>query len=211
MANYSTIIPAEILLERDPTDTSCAPRIYDNLLLAIDEDGDVYLETRSYYGGDATPADEWHGRTLTWTIDSSKHGSRLIDRDALASDLAEGGRLAVLIDRVIAGHGTDWDGSNYIGTNTPDAIEAIDAIDALLADSRYASDIEVWDAGQWLYELARQKVQADWTDDQCRAWAAENQASTDPNIRVIGDASDTVIDIRDRKRDDLINTDETPA
>ena len=107
MTDYSNILPsdpkeAQIMLS--DTGSNLAPTPYNQVLLLIHESGDVSLESRTYYGGDGTPMSEWHRRRLTFSVASGA------DAEALSDELAEGGALARLIDRVIAGHSVEWDG-----------------------------------------------------------------------------------------------------
>jgi hypothetical protein len=62
-------------------------------------------------------------------------GDCTVDVDALRNDLSAGGELAVLIDRVIAGHSVDWDGRNMVGRMTDDAHDALSAIASALDDN----------------------------------------------------------------------------
>ena len=114
------------------------------------EGGDVSVFERDYFGGDGTPFDEWHARTLTWGFLEAGDES-VIDRETLKADLGEGGKLRALLERVHAGHSTVWDGSNYVGELNADASEASEEIETMLADydvDRSAPDR--WDSYEWL-------------------------------------------------------------
>jgi hypothetical protein len=144
MADYSNIVPDRMIA--DGTQTP-----YTRWMLVIDEDGDVSLTDRTYYGGDGTPEDEWHGRTVTYCLG----GPGVIDVDLLREDLAQGGRLAGLVDRVKAGHEVVWDGNNHVGLLGEDAQEASDKLERLLGDDDGASiyvrdDMAVWDVAEWM-------------------------------------------------------------
>ena len=127
MTDYSDIVPDALLLTRTPADPACAPRAWAKALLRI-EDGNVRIIDRSYYGGDAWPVTEHNRVVLTLELASSQHGEVALDSDRLRDDLAEGGELAALIDRVIEGHSTRWDGNNTVGRLTEDAVDAADDI-----------------------------------------------------------------------------------
>lgn len=146
---------------RDPVDSSFAPRCQTQWILSLDEDGTVDVYSRDYYGGDGSPMDEWHNRTLTWGF-GLRGDLSVIDRDTLARDLQPGGHLYSLIARVHAGHSVDWDGSNYVGALTEDAQEASDEIDRLLSSNHYYDDDapEVWDAYEWLTARGSTRVTA---------------------------------------------------
>jgi hypothetical protein len=82
---------------------------------------------------------EWHQRDLRFVIANAKSGAVKLDTAALRRDLKAGGRLAVLIDRIIAGHSVDWDGSNMVGRLDDDAKEASEALeDALHGPARWS-------------------------------------------------------------------------
>ena len=82
---------------------------------------------RYYTPNDAVPAREWHGLTLVVDIAANAN------IDALRETLADGGEASELIDRVIAGHGSRWNGNNYVGTLTDDARDALDNLKGALA------------------------------------------------------------------------------
>lgn len=159
MADYSSIVDPQytatgepsLVMRRNPANTGNCAIYQESLDLRIFEDGKVDLNLRTSYGsGDGVPSDEWHGRTLTYTIPGT-----FIDADRLREDLREGGKLAVLIDRVIAGHSVEWDGSNHVGRLTEDATEAGEALQAALGDgftdpAYEMSGWALWDAGDWL-------------------------------------------------------------
>ncbi|MBN9007105.1 MAG: hypothetical protein J0H40_17025 [Rhizobiales bacterium] len=126
---YADAVPSEIVLDHSPA------RYYEAALLMIDQEGDVMVTKRSYHGGDGAPPDECYGRTLVWSLASSMDGDCTVDVDALRNDLSAGGELAVLIDRVIAGHSVDWDGRNMVGRMTDDAHDALSAIASALDDN----------------------------------------------------------------------------
>jgi hypothetical protein len=144
MADYSSIVPDRMIA--DGTQTP-----YTRWMLVIDEDGDVSLTYRTYYGGDGTPEDEWHDRTLTYHLG----GPGVIDVDLLREDLAQGGRLAALVDRVKAGHEVVWDGNNNVGQLGEDAQEASDELERLLGHhgdvpTYVRVDMAVWDVAEWM-------------------------------------------------------------
>ena len=75
MSNYADAIPARddprlpsMVSWRDPVDAGAAATSEDRWYLVIDEDGDVSVEKRTYYGDNATSEYEWHQRTLAYRI-----------------------------------------------------------------------------------------------------------------------------------------------
>lgn len=142
--DYSSIVPERMIA--DGTQTP-----YTRRLLVLDEDGTVFLGSRTYYGGDGTPEDEWNRRTITYKLG----GPGVIDVDLLREELAEGGRLATLIGRVKAGHQVVWDGNSNVGRLDQDAQDASDELERLLGDYDGASvyvrdDMAVWDTAEWI-------------------------------------------------------------
>ena len=199
---------------RDPIDGTFAPRCQTQWILSLDEDGTADVYSRDYYGGDGTPMDEWHNRTLTWGF-GLRGDLSVIDRDALADDLQPGGRLHTLLARVHAGHSVDWDGSNHVGDLTDDASTASEQIDRLLSSDDYCDKDapEVWDAIDWLTALgSTPAVLADLgltvtaTDDEIAAAATladKWAASDDCELIDTADAIKTLIDeIKAKMADD---------
>src|SRR4051812_34949338 len=123
MTSYTDIVPDSLILERAPASPDSAPRSWEKALLRI-EDGYARIVSRSYYGGDGVPVKEWHGEVLTFPLASNLHGDVALDIARLTADLEEGGALAVLIDRITAGHTVEWDGNNFVGRLTRDAQDA---------------------------------------------------------------------------------------
>lgn len=143
--NYAHILPdtdteAQLLLSRCGTFGSTP---YDQASIVVD-DGRVSLSVRTVYGSnDGTPMDEWHKLVLRY------HLPGRVDAGWLRAELSEGGSMAELIDRIIAGHDTRWDGSNMVGRLNADAYEAAELLECMLCDPP-CSDLEVWDAEEWL-------------------------------------------------------------
>jgi hypothetical protein len=132
MTDYSKIVPRIKTLTRDPRDTSCCPHSWEDAALLITLDGHVIFSVRDWYGGDRPPMDECHERDLRYVIADAKHGMATIDTAELRRDLRDGGKLSTLIDRIIAGHTVEWDGSNMRGRMTDDAREASDDLESAL-------------------------------------------------------------------------------
>ena len=137
---------------------------YDTARLLLTEEGELYLHTRRYVGGDATPAPEWHRRTLAWDV---LRGPAELNVTVLRRDLEPGGPLHDLLELVATGHALVWNGNNHVGVLDADASQADEELRARLADDpdRYSTRRTVWDAGDYL--AAEQHVPgltADTTD-----------------------------------------------
>lgn len=213
MTDYSDIVPSALILERSPTDSSCAPRSWETAMLRIDEDHCVSIVTRSHYGsGDGVPVAEWHNRVLTFDIADARNGQRALDVERLRADLAEGGSLSALIDRVIAGHTVRWDGNNMRGRFTDDAAEAFEDLGyAFARGDDYVADTEVWSAENWLWGGSSTASQIlhnigltdHATDQQVQTTAAviQDEAERD-GIVLTGSVADAVWEIIEQARDD---------
>jgi class 3 adenylate cyclase len=66
-----------------------------------------------------------HGRGLTLEADYPSQGVNVARR---ITDLSDGGSLAVLIDRIVAGHTVQLIKSNWTGVFTNDAAQALDEL-----------------------------------------------------------------------------------
>lgn len=143
-------IPTE-RMRNERTPLEGAPRCQTRWMLELTEDGNASVFSREYYGGDGTPMAEWHGRTLTWGFGAKGDGS-VIDRKALETDLAEGGKLRALLERVHAGHTVAWNGQNHVGSLNQDADKASDEIERLMQSGEYADKVApaVWNANDWI-------------------------------------------------------------
>ena len=105
------------------------------------EDGRVCAD---YSGeiGNARPADEWHGRTMTWSINPYITGQQLVD-------LMGRDDVRAMLQRVHDGHDTDWNGSNFVGTLTADADAADECLTRLFDEAE--GDVQVWNVDDWLF------------------------------------------------------------
>lgn len=212
MTDYSHIVPDEIVLDGEDA------RFAEKLLLVISENGNVSLETRTYYGGDGTPMDEAQGRTLTYTLAQSGrlgYGASpcMIDVERLRADLANGGRIARWIDRIKAGHTVDWDGSNMRGRLDSDAQIADMDLEDYLAGSAYIDEnyqgcgARYWLAGDGNLSAAEALenigLTLDATEDQIKA-AAENQGAVAraEGYLIAEDIADAIRDLIEEARQD---------
>ncbi len=92
------------------------------LVLAICQNGNVSISDEEQWSGDATMrSDVYLALRLEYVL---AQGPCVIDCDTLRQDLKEGGRLAVLIDRILIGYGVGRDGSDRVGMLDTDAGDA---------------------------------------------------------------------------------------
>jgi len=197
MTDYSDIVTDDIRV-LDANANGRTP--YDTLVLDIDEDGKVSLWINTVYGSnDGIPFSVWHGRTRRYTLG---RGRGVVALDWLRDQLSDGGSLATLIDRVIAGHSVEWDGSNMRGHLTDDASEAEDEIERWIEQNSIFADLwSVWDEDDWIADEARRTITAGTTDEQIDAYLVEVRAAAASECVVLtGDARDWLIEMRDEKR-----------
>jgi hypothetical protein len=95
--------------------------------------------------GGAVSFDEFHRRTLSWSVAAQVRGNAL-------ADLLESDEMRALFERVYAGHTIDWDGNNNVGKLDDDAQEAGHEIEAkLTAISEDEQSMgAVWPVDGWL-------------------------------------------------------------
>jgi hypothetical protein len=205
----------------DPLVLICEPaRSHDCALLIIDEDHTVRVTTRTRYGsGNAIPMSEWHNRDLVYTIASASNGSCAVDVKRLREDLDDGGPLAVLIDRIIAGHSVEWNGNNYAGRLTDDAYDAATELDETFGNKPYVSDIAVWDAANWIwgdnsaaFALEALELTIDATDaDIARAAQSLRDDATTNDAILTGDIEEAIREIIARAKEDAVGYPTSPG
>jgi hypothetical protein len=204
MTDYSNILDGITQDELAQTGSGNGDgRSYDLAHIEVNEDGDVRLNIRTYFGGDGTPESIWNGRTLQYTLASNP------DRNSLAADLAEGGRIANLLDRIIAGHSVDWDGNNMRGKLDEDAAEAAEELRDYVEDYEQ-SDMTTWQAAEWVYGsnsapdvLRHLGLGVDATDDEIAEAAkiCESEAESE-RIVLNGNVEDVLRECIERVRED---------
>src|SRR4051812_14131545 len=120
LPNQDTL-PSQTELSRFEPSGDDYPRDYAELVL--DENGNVSVQIGTLGAeNECMLEDQYHRRTLKWSLPNG------ICRDALADTLVEGGPIATLLARVVAGHKVEWDGSNMRGSLDCGASDAYDAI-----------------------------------------------------------------------------------
>ncbi len=132
MTDYTSILPEGRQLQIDLSNPE------EQMVLRIVEGGIVTVGF--YYG---TTVREHYNLDLVYDI------AHRANADDLRAELAEGGEISALIDRVIAGHDSRWNGQRYQGTFSEDAQEAHDELRIRL-ESIPISEKPVWKAAEWL-------------------------------------------------------------
>ncbi|MCB0252146.1 MAG: hypothetical protein KDI55_00270 [Anaerolineae bacterium] len=188
MTDYTHLVTNDIRILSTP---------YDELILDIEEDA-VSLHVRTIHGGDGIPFDVWHRRTRRFTLAT---GACVIDQHALRHDLADGGQLSTLIDRIQAGLTVEWDGSNMRGHLTEDASDTESILESMIYNGRlsYADESwSIWDEIDWIADDSRTTITAATTDEEIDAYLEEVRSdATSHNVVLTGDARDWLIQMRD--------------
>jgi hypothetical protein len=149
--------------------------------IELDQNGDVSADYSREIGNAKSP-EVWHRIRLRYRVSPWLRGS------ALAKYLRGDGRA--LLARIHAGHDVEWDGSDYVGVLSADAVEAEEALERALeelgtdqdnCDSEakvaewieYASIVEAWPAGKTIEEAVADIV-GDAASERCRISDADS-------------------------------------
>ncbi len=90
--------------------------------------------------GNSVSALVWHGRVQSYTVDNRLTAVEVNDLMAEIQPLAE---------RLAAGYNCEWNGSNWVGSLTDDALEADGEITEICYHTQTSSG-GVWEPGDWL-------------------------------------------------------------
>ena len=128
MADYSYAVPERMILNRDPADSGVRASVWETAVLRIQRGGRVEVTSERHAGSVPGSHDEDAQVELIFEIVDAQTDRQKIDTDALRTDLSDGGSLAVLIDRIAAGHTVQLIKSNWTGVFTNDAAQALDEL-----------------------------------------------------------------------------------
>jgi hypothetical protein len=101
------------------------PEEYDAVIYVDFETGDVQLETEPKSQRDSRTMDVYHGHAghyLLNTVPNALH----------AAELFETGEGRDLVERIMEGYDSEWDGRNMVGVFTEDAREAFEDLERLI-------------------------------------------------------------------------------
>lgn len=132
------------------------------------------------YRDNSTPIEVYHGHIRVHTIDGHPH------EDDIRHDLEA---CADLVQRVLAGYESVWDGHNHVAHYTEDAEAAWESLCHILDCN--LSYYEYWEVNDWIDEPMRSEVTADTTDAEVKE-LAEAWSMTDAHIVLSGDVDDIV-------------------
>jgi len=108
----------------------------------------------------------WHGVDIEY---SARWGFGALATFALEPLKAFLLEIGPLIDRVVAGHTSEHNGSNFVGKLTDDASEANDELHQIFDQIRledFASEYSPMDAADWLGDYAGDGIRADTSDEK---------------------------------------------
>jgi len=144
----------------------------------------------------ATPIDEWNGLVIASKI--SGHPNRSQALWVLEED-------AHLIERVVNGHSTEWDGHNWIGKLNHDAESALEE---LIQDLENCDPEEVglYSCDDWFDSCTPKMLGISWftTDDEIKEIATKLEADAyEEGAILYGSVSDYLIRLRDDLQENI--------
>ena len=125
-------------------DGQCQPQ---PAYLQLNANGYVF----AYYSGDTgggVPASVWHGVDRRISLRPTVNGKAL-------REYMESAEFRALLGRYYAGANDEWDGSNWAGTATDDAREALNQIEQ---DCENLDCINIFDADDWVEYATRDEL-----------------------------------------------------
>ena len=146
----------------------------------------------------AVPSDEWHGLTLKVPLDAGSAYGLQVDWSRVDPTAYD-----PLLQRVMAGFGSRWDGHNWVGDLTTDAQTALEELQALANDAPALPDgAGYWTAAEYLGPCDRELSQEllaldDRSDAGLDAWAAKLDAQAFEQGFVVDDILGFLRDLRD--------------
>lgn len=119
-------------------------------------------------GANSTTMNEWLGLKLSYKLDITP--DEYLVREYLKSNEAQ-----ALLVTICDGHGTEWDGSNWRGWLTREAIDAAEELVGEL-NSLPASDWSLWTVSEWFDGEVPDELTATTTDEDIAVLAAMYEA-----------------------------------
>jgi hypothetical protein len=152
-------------------------------------DGEAYI--RQEYDDNATPEDVWNGRRLREKLHTRP------DESAARAYLT-GADGQALLERVVAGHEIEFDGSNMAGSLNEDAQAALGELVSDL-ENLPACEWSMWQVDDYLNDAIRGSVQPMTSDDELKRQADEIEAEANTEqVIIIGNVLEYITEYRDR-------------
>jgi hypothetical protein len=142
------------------------------------------------YRDNSTPIEVYHGHIRVHRLDGHPH------EDGIRHDLEA---CADLVQRVLAGYESVWNGHNHVAHYTEDAEAAWESLCHILDCNQ--SYYEYWEVEDYIQHVMEDEVTAQTTDEQIREMA-QGWALTDAHIVLDGDV-DEMVRIATAYRNDL--------
>src|SRR5690606_1337591 len=119
----------------------------------------IWFETRNRFEDSSIPMEVWNGMILRWRLPLSTDG------EALSGAIADG-EFDDLLDRIVAGFSSEWDGSNWVGHLSQDAVSAREAMYERI-NGFVDNAIGVWEADEWFLHTTNEELglSPDMTDE----------------------------------------------
>lgn len=156
--------------------------------IQLNNDGSVSAD---YSGeiGNAKPASVWHNVDLRYPVNPAVSGKAL--REFLSGD----GKL--LLERIHAGHDTEWNGDNLVGILTDDARQAEAELESAIEDLELA---EVWTAKDWLFSSCN--LAEVWSGKPLADAVAELELAVDSNCHLEGSIQEVLLEAAENEFDE---------
>lgn len=150
---------------------------------------------RQEYDENATPEDVWNGRRLRCRLKIRP------DEDAAREYLA-GAVGQALLEKIIAGHSIEWDGSNHVGHLSDGAQNALEQLVEDMSDLP-ESQWSLWTVGDYLAGTTDYIIS---TDEQLKEYATNIEGLAEvQHIVLAGDVLAYITKIRNEQRAAWLN------
>lgn len=142
--------------------------------ICLDIDGNITVEYNGNIGSGTSSA-HWHGLERHYTIPANCSGSQI-------DELIE--KIKPFLEIVHSGHTEEWDGHNYVGKLTEEAVEAEVEIEYLF--QYVTGDIEIWEVDEY---FQNSEISDLIEEDETIEHASERleKEATENNIYLTGD------------------------
>lgn len=156
------------------------------LLKLTYQNDEPFVYVAQDYDDKATPADEWHKRTLTFDLDDTENDLYLPDEQALRQYLESEAGQTLLI-RIVSGHSIVWDGQNMMGQQNSNSLTAADELLNAINNLPH-HHWELWAVEDWLNDYAHGELGTATTDEQIQWVVAELEAEAKEQHIVLDDS-----------------------
>jgi hypothetical protein len=110
--------------------------------VTLDEHGNVTADYSGEIGGGCS-RHVWTGRDRQYRVVSTVNALELVKWLQLDD-------VRALLERIHTGHSVEWDGSNYVGRLTDDALDASETFEHELEEFGHDAAVSIWRAGDFI-------------------------------------------------------------